>query len=470
MGFSIISINLFALPSLDSYLWSLFATNRVVYRVIDNTYWNSYLLMGKKIIFLSFLLFSINSWTQSSLTLTPEQVLKKVFDSIGKIYPEIVQSPEKYRLKVVLTGIKRSNEQVQLETAGFRTDANEYLYPASTVKLPSLLVALEESNRLKAMNSSLSSSTSLSFIKKKGCLTSSNSFKINKVSHPITLDLLGKQVLLVSDNNAYNYIFEYCGQKLLNQRITSIGFDNARFTRKFVLNCSLEENRISDSIVFLDANNKAIYSRPMITNTDSIFVDTTATLGQKYIGPDKKIIDKPFDFSKQNNFNVLDLHKVVSGLFFPSSSFSHKFDITKEQRQFLIKNMGAYPYESDLNYSKTDYFPAYKKYIFYGRTPRLDISEDTLNRFRSFNTVGLSFGCVIDAAYLVDYETGKECILTMAVYANKDELINDAKYDYETFAFPLFKDFGKIVMHYLNENKSAVPHLKHTAKELGFLK
>ncbi|NDF59848.1 MAG: hypothetical protein EB100_02100, partial [Crocinitomicaceae bacterium] len=262
----------------------------------------------------------------------------------------------------------------------------------------------------------------------------------------------------------------YCGQQLLNQRITSIGFDKARFTRKFVLNCSLEENRISDSIVFLDANNKTIYSRPMITNTDSIFVDTTATLGLSYIGPDKKVIEKPFDFSKQNNFNVLDLHKVVTGLFFPSSTFSYKFNITNDQRQFLIKNMGAYPYESDLNYSKTDYFPAYKKYIYYGRTPRVDISEDTLNRIRSFNTVGLSFGCVIDAAYLVDYQTGKECILTLAVYANKDELINDAKYDYESFAFPLFKDFGRIVMHYLNENKSAVPYLKKTAKELGFLK
>ncbi len=426
--------------------------------------------MGKKITCLFFLLFSFNSWTQSPSNLTPEQVLKKVFDSIGKIYPEIIQSPEKYRLKVVLTGVNRKNDEVKLETAGFRTDANEYLYPASTVKLPSLLIALEESNRLQAKYPLLSSSTSLSFIKKKGCLSSSNSFKINKISHPITLDLLGKQVLLVSDNNAYNYIFEYSGQKLLNQRLASLGFDSARFTRKFVLNCSLEENRISDSIVFLDANNKAIYSRPMITNTDSIFVDSTATLGQKYIGTDKKIVEKPFDFSKQNNFNVLDLHKVVTGLIFPTSSFSHKFDITKEQRHFLIKNMGAYPYESDLNYSKTDYFPAYKKYIFYGRTPRVDISEDTLNRFRSFNTVGLSFGCVIDAAYLVDYETGKECILTMAVYANKDELINDAKYDYETFAFPLFKDFGQLVMHFLNENKSAVPNLKTTAKEMGFLK
>ena len=58
----------------------------------------------------------------------------------------------------------------------------------------------------------------------------------------------------------------------------------------------------------------------------------------------------------------------------------------------------------------------------------------------------------------------------MAVYANKDELINDAKYDYETFAFPLFKDFGQLVMHFLNENKSAVPNLKTTAKEMGFLK
>lgn len=426
--------------------------------------------MGKKLIFVLFLLLSLHGWSQSSSNLSTEHLLKKVFDSIEKKYPDVIKNPDKFKLKVILTGVNRSKEEVKLETVGFRTDIDEYLYPASTVKLPSLLIALEESNRLNAKYPSISSSSPLSFIKKKGCLTSSNSFRINKISHPITLDLLGKQVLLVSDNNAYNYIFDYCGQQLLNRRLSALGFDKSRFTRKFVLNCSLEENRISDSIIFFDQANKVSFSRPPIINTDSIFVDSTATLGKKYIGPDKSIVEKPFDFSKQNNFNVLDLHKVISGLIFPSCTFSHKFEITKEQRMFLVKNMGSYPFESDLNYSKTDYFPAYKKYIFFGRSSKSEFGGDTLHRFRSYNTVGLSFGCVIDAAYLVDYETGKECILTMAVYANEDELINDGKYDYDSFAFPFFKDFGQVVMYYLNENKDALPYLKMTAREFGFLK
>jgi hypothetical protein len=90
-----------------------------------------------------------------------------------------------------------------------------------------------------------------------------------------------------------------------------------------------------------------------------------------------------------------------------------------------------------------------------------------LSRFRSFNVVGLSFGCAIDAAYLVDLDTGKEFVLTVGIYANEDEVINDAKYDYETLAYPLMKDIGRLIMNQLPENKENVSFLREMIGEIG---
>jgi hypothetical protein len=80
--------------------------------------------------------------------------------------------------------------------------------------------------------------------------------------------------------------------------------------------------------------------------------------------------------------------------------------------------------------------------------------------------VGVSFGCVIDAAYLIDFKTGKECLLTVGIYANKDEVINDGKYDYDTFAYPLMKDIGRYFMQQISENQESVEYLKQFAFDL----
>jgi len=428
--------------------------------------------MGKKglktivLLFLSGIIFAQNPVS----TMKAPELLQTVLDSLALKYPELIKSPEKYKLKLVFTQINRSKTKVAIETVSFREDQKEYLYPASIVKLPTALIALEELNEVRKKNPNANLNNTIKFFQKKGCLPTTNQIKIGNRMYPTSLDVLIKMMLAVSDNDAYNRVFDFCGQQKINSRIKELGYKEGKIIRKFVLNCNLNQNRISDSLVMLGKRGERIYTRGTIINNDSISIDSTFKLGLQYEGFNKQIINKPFDFSKQNNLDLLDIHKTLAGLIFPKSNSNFKFNITEEQRKYFIQNLGRYPDEYGLAYNSLEFFPAYKKYLLFGRDPKLNYLNDSLNRFRSMNIVGVSFGCVIDCAYLIDFQTGKEFLLTVGMYANQDEVINDAKYDYDNLAYPFMKDVGRLFMNLIPENPEAIPYLENFGKEMDFRK
>ena len=428
--------------------------------------------MGKTILisFVIIVTFFSNAQTSGETKMKAPVLMQLVLDSLSKKYPDLVNFPDKFRFKIAFTEVQRKNGKVALETVTFRTDIKEYLYPASIVKLPTLLVTMEEFNKIKEKQPLIEYKSTIKFVKDKGCLPSMNQIKIGNRIFPASLDVLSKQVLAVSDNDAYNRLFDFCGQQTLNRRLKELNFNQGKIIRKFVLNCTLDQNRVSDSLVVFGKRNERLYMRPTIVNTDTIFIDTSYKLGLSYEGFNKQMINRPFDFSKQNNLDILDIHKVLTGVVFPKSTMSHRFNITPEQRKYVLQNLGRYPDEYGLAYNSLEYYPTYKKYLFFGRDSKLNYLSDTLSRFRSFNVVGVSFGCVIDAAYLIDFETGKEFFLTVGIYANQDGVINDAKYDYDTLAYPVMKDIGRLFMTYISENKDAVEYLKSFGKELELIK
>lgn len=422
--------------------------------------------MGKTLIIVA-LLCSFSLFGQVATTSSASRILQNVLDSLENKYPKVIENPEKYRFKIVFTEIKRTKEKVSLETVGFRMEEKEYLYPASVVKLPTILIALEEYNKIHKIRSRVTYETLIKFNKEKGCMPTAFSVKIGNKLEYYSLDLFTKQMLGISDNDAYNRMYDFVGQQQLNKRLKELNFQNGKIIRKFVLNCSLDQNRISDSYVFLGRRNEWLYNRRGITNPDTILTDSTYKIGKAYEGLDKKIVPRPFDFSRQNNLELVDLHKTLNGVVFPKSEFAHTFNITEEQRKYVLQNMGKYPAEFTLDFNPKDFPATYKKYLFFGKDTNTTYTNDSLSRFRSFNVVGLSFGCAIDAAYIVDLETGKEFVLSVGIYTNEDEVINDAKYDYESVAYPLMKDIGRLIMNQLPENKENVAYLKGFVEEIG---
>jgi hypothetical protein len=427
--------------------------------------------MGKKVIFILFLFcyLFVNAQNTTSSMKAP-QLMQSVIDSMAIKFPTVIQNPEKYKLKIIFTEVKRTKTKIALETVSYRGDQKEYIYPASIVKLPTALMTLEEYNLIKEKSPNVQMNSTIKFIQKKGCLTTANQIKIGNRMYPTNLDVLIKMMLAVSDNDAYNRLFDFVGQKKLNSRLYELGYNKAKITRKFVLNCSFDQNRYSDSIVIYGKRNERLYTRNVLFNSDTIEIDTNNKLGLQYEWFNKRIFDKPFDFSKQNNLDLMDIHKTLAGVVFPNSTSNHRFNITSEQRKYVLQNLGRYPDEYGLAYNTLEYFPTYKKYLFFGRDNKINYMNDSLNRFRSMNIVGVSFGCVIDCAYIIDFQTGKEFILTLGVYANEDEVINDGKYDYDSIAYPLMKEAGRLFMNQVPENKDAIPYLQNLGKELDFIK
>ncbi len=74
---------------------------------------------------------------------------------------------------------------------------------------------------------------------------------------------------------------------------------------------------------------------------------------------------------------------------------------------------------------------------------------------RIFNKIGDAYGHMIDVAYVVDFDKKIEFFLSAEIYCNKDGVMNDDKYDYETIGYPFMKNLGKVIYDYDAARKRA---------------
>jgi hypothetical protein len=76
-----------------------------------------------------------------------------------------------------------------------------------------------------------------------------------------------------------------------------------------------------------------------------------------------------------------------------------------------------------------------------------------------FNKVGDAYGFLLDISYIVDTVNKVEFMLSGVIYCNKDGIINDSKYDYETVGYPFFENLGKLIYAYeLKRKKKYLPN------------
>ncbi|PTQ92950.1 hypothetical protein C8P68_11081 [Mucilaginibacter yixingensis] len=120
--------------------------------------------------------------------------------------------------------------------------------------------------------------------------------------------------------------------------------------------------------------------------------------------------------------------------------------------------MSMYPTESDHPaYHRPDYFPAYCKFLYYGGDSTASIDPNV----RIFNKVGDSYGYDIDNAYIVNFKTGAEFLLSAVVQSNEDGIYNDNKYEYTTVCLPFLKNLARVLMQYEQSRlKEHRPNLK----------
>jgi len=367
------------------------------------------------------------------------------FENIPDNYPilkKVLQSPDTYQVQIIYTQIDRDESNLpSFRNFDFRLDDNKYFYPASTVKLPVAILALEwlgeqDIDGLTAQSVMLTDSVRPSQLPAYHDSTAMN--LMPSIAHYI------KKILLVSDNDAYNRLYELLGQDYINTKMKEKGMTHTVINHRLSMPMSEEENRHFNPISFLNDEGDVIMEIPA-RKTDNIYSNPDEPkIGNAYYSKGE-LIEEPMDFSYKNKFALSDFHGVVQRMVFPDKfAPNERFKISEEDREFLLRYMSMLPGESDYpKYELPEYYDSYSKFFKFG-TDKNPIPP----QFRIFNKTGNAYGHLLDGSYFTDSENGIEFFVTAVIYTNANETLNDDTYEYEEIAFPFFAELGEYLYQF----------------------
>ncbi len=385
-------------------------------------------------------------WLQQLLTSKAPPLLQKVLNH-----------PDSFQYQIIYTEINRDrNNQPHFKNHYLHVDRNRYFNPASTVKLPTALVALEKLHQLEKYgvnrqthmltDSSFSAQTSVSH-------DSSSADYYPSIEHYI------KKIFLISDNDAYNRLYEFAGQETLNRQLWSKGYPDVRIVRRFTP-MSEEENRHTNVIRF-DKDKQLLYRQPAAYSNIPFDYNKQVLVGNAFYDRHDSLIHQPMDFTRHNNLPLEDLQRILQSVLFPESvPVSKRFHLSDDDYKFLYRYMSEYPSESRYpHYDTTVYFDSYTKFFLFK-----DGRQKIPSNIRIFNKTGWSYGYLTDAAYIVDFDKKIEFMLSGVIYVNRDGILNDDRYEYEEIGYPFFKEVGRIIYEYeQNRKRSHQPNLSKFA-------
>ena len=320
-------------------------------------------------------------------------------------------------VQVKLTVIDSTENFIEYE---YNIDTNKYFYPASTVKLPIALFALEKLNENKI-------------------LSIDTPFMLEDDTLKTTFKNELEKIFILSDNQANNRFFEFTGQDYLNKKFISKGFFNSTiFHRLSTINSSkIEGKRVdfftNDSIISFQNNNK----EPKKLKLEKI------KKGKGYINSTGEMIKQEMDFSEKNYISITDLHRIMKILFFPEKfNEKERFNLTNEQREILFNYMSGYP--KDFGYSPKEFPYYFTKFFIYG-DKELEVDENIV----IYNKVGLAYGQLSDVAYIK--KNNVSIILTATIDVNTNKIYNDDIYDYDSIGFPFLAEISREIINRLSD-------------------
>jgi hypothetical protein len=363
-----------------------------------------------------------------------------------------------YEVQIIYTQINRDAKQVpHFKTYHYNVDSNRYFYPASTVKMPLAFLALEKMNNLRASG----------FPR----MTREVPYRLDSVqpyqkaywadpsaynSKP-TIGQDVRAIFAVSDNDAYNHLFDFLGREYINSTLQQKGYTHTGIVHRFY--ASKRDQSLSQPITFYLPTNGLWKEGEKKDTKKWINTQKQTQKGRGYINGADSLILTPFDFSTKNWFALTDMERMLRAVLFPEAMPAQsRFDIGKDDMRFLHKSMGLFPREFEYpKYDTAHYWDGYVKFFIMGDTKAVQNGN-----IRIYNKVGEAYGTLTDVAYIVDFENNVEFILAATILCNRDGVFNDDNYDYDNIGFPFLANLGKAVHEYeIQRKRSNKPDLSY---------
>ncbi|WP_299212831.1 serine hydrolase [uncultured Dokdonia sp.] len=329
----------------------------------------------------------------------------------------VMDSLENHEVQILYTQIDTTDKGlITFKDYVFQENKKNYFYPASTVKLPIALLATEYINTHPEIE-----------------LDTPYISERDSVLHSVSDDI--RQIFAVSDNEAYNRLYDLLGRDYINTRLKELALSPTRISHR--LSTTNADKAERGTIKFFPS-----YEGDIITIEEQIDQPIVAIKikkqqkGKGYL-KDSTQISTPFDFSDKNYFPLKAQHELMKRVFFEDQfDADQRFNISYTDKIRIQKAMYTLPRKA--KYDPETYYDSYVKFFLYG-----DSKDPIPDHIKIYNKVGYAYGTLTETAYVVDEKEGIQFLLSATILVNKNEIFNDDTYEYDTIGIPFLAQLGR---------------------------
>ncbi|MEX0291444.1 MAG: serine hydrolase [Flavobacteriaceae bacterium] len=340
--------------------------------------------------------------------------LERVLASSNPDIRRVMDSVEQFEVQIRYTQVNRDDDGISFTDYDFQVADENYFYPASTVKFPIAVLALEKLNQIDTLSREVR-------------------FYIEGDSVENTFATDVSKIFAVSDNHANNRLLEFLGQDAINNGLEQKGIRPVRISHR--LGYHTDDVTTKPLIIYLNDSTTAT-TTPTINKEPKPLNLNKINKGTGFYAQDSLIKD-PFDFSLKNYYPIAAQHAVLKRVIFPEKfEPSQRFDLSESQREFLLSTMYTLP--KNAGYDAEEFYDGYCKFFMFG-----DTKESIPEHIKIYNKVGFAYGTLTDCAYITDSKNNVEFMLTATILVNRDGIFNDDAYEYDEVGIPFLAALGR---------------------------
>lgn len=362
-----------------------------------------------------------------NVTYYDQSKLLSIISGKDNLVDEVIKNSLKYHLQINFTRIDEQGENIKFEDYSLNKD-KYYFHPASLIKLPLAVASLELLTKYQnqfniGLNNPVQSST---------CACDLNTDKyVNNKLNP-TLDILFREMLIMSNNDAYNFFYNFVGTNYFNSRMKDLSLENVILRNRFSSSCTVQSADKHGGIYFLKDTTGTKYK----LNCSN---DSNLTMNQSiYLGD--------LNSRNLNLASLYSIHKLMVQIFYPKA-FNPNFNLlmSTENLNYFKNTISSYPK------SISDYVNLPNTYHKYLIPSHLINNNDSSLKIYSKN--GNAGGYISDVMFLKDDKSNIKYFLSVSMFNYQQKKYYRRRVYYTSPGIDFFRKLSKILYDYEKNKK-----------------
>lgn len=357
---------------------------------------------------------------------TQPSVIEQILSTGSARLRETLANARALELQICYTRVLRTGSGVRLQPHQFPARA-PWFASASLVKLPLAALLLEQLASLD-----LGLDANLAFPGMPACAQGAAQLR---VAQPVRR--LIERAIVVSDDSAYNALYDFLGPQAIADRLAQLGYQDSRIQARFGT-CGPELSRVTGPWQLSDARGKVLAEQAQRAAFQLRSSAVPINRGNAWMQAGRRMAGAK-DFSQSNALTLAAAQQMLLALSYPEEvPAQQRFALREADRQFLLSRLRMTPAESQLSSGA-------ERALKPGHFKLLGVGDGQWPKgLLVTNKVGWAYGYLSDVTHL--RLAAQECFVSCAMYLNRDAVLNDGIYEYEQIGRPFMAEAGRLLL------------------------